>query len=86
MTSAVSLLSAVLLTGCASQQLNEVTIRTDDLVRNRNRTLADGIRPAPDLETDHYPEGRPFPDGPETDPTPDTRDPRAEELPFTPRT
>lgn len=83
---AVPALALVLLAGCASQQLDEVTIRTDDLVRDRNRSLADGVRPAPDLRTDEYPEGRPFPDGPETDPTPGTRDPRAEELPFTPRT
>ena len=76
------LVAAVLLAGCASQQLEEVTIRTDDLVRNRNEQLADGVRSAPDLETDRYPEGRPFPDGPETELSPGTRDPKAEELPF----
>ncbi len=80
------LAAAVLLAGCASQQLDEVTIRTDDLVRNRNAGLADGVRSAPDLETDIYPKGRPFPDGPETDLSPETRDPRAEDLPFTPKT
>ncbi|MFM1832937.1 MAG: hypothetical protein RLZZ461_1253, partial [Planctomycetota bacterium] len=72
----------MILAGCASQQLDEVTIRTDDLVRNRNADLADGVRSAPDLETDRYPEGRPFPDGPETDLSPATRDPKAEDLPF----
>jgi outer membrane protein TolC len=76
------LVAMVLLAGCASQQFDEVTIRTDDLVRNRNATLADGVRSAPQLETDRYPEGRPFPDGPETELTPDTRDPKAENLPF----
>ena len=76
------LVAAVILAGCASQQLDEVTIRTDDLVRTRNADLADGVRSAPELETDQYPEGRPFPDGPETDLSPATRDPKAEDLPF----
>ena len=73
------------LVGCG-EQMRQVDIRTDDLVKERNAVLASGIRPAPALSTDSYPEGDPFPkDTPELN-EPSTVDPAADELAFTGRT
>ncbi|MDE0888090.1 MAG: TolC family protein [Phycisphaerales bacterium] len=73
------------LVGCG-EQIRQVDIRTDDLVKERNAVLASGTRPAPTLSTDSYPEGRPFPkDTPELN-EPSTVDPDADELTFTGRT
>jgi outer membrane protein TolC len=73
------------LVGCG-EQMRQVDIRTDDLVKERNAVLASGIRPAPALSTDSYPEGDPFPkDTPELN-EPSTVDPAADDLAFTGRT
>jgi len=73
------------LLGCG-EQIRQVDLRTDDLVKERNAVLASGTRPAPTLSTDSYPEGHPFPkDTPELN-EPSTVDPAADELAFTGRT
>ena len=75
----LSSLATLILLGCGSQQLKETSLRTDDLLRERNSALADGGRTAPELELDLYPGGDPFPEAVET---PETTDPEAAELPF----
>ena len=73
------------LLGCG-EQIRQVDLRTDHLVKERNAVLASGTRPAPTLSTDSYPEGHPFPkDTPELN-EPSTVDPAADELAFTGRT
>ena len=72
------------LVGCG-ERTRQVDIRTDDLVKERNAVLAAGIRTAPELSPDSYPEGEPFPkDTPELN-EPSTVDPAADELAFTGR-
>ena len=72
------------LVGCG-EWTRQVDIRTDDLVKERNAVLAAGIRTAPELSPDSYPEGEPFPkDTPELN-EPSTVDPAADELAFTGR-
>ena len=72
------------LVGCG-ERTRQVDIRTDDLVKERNAVLAAGIRTAPELSPDSYPEGEPFPkDTPELN-QPSTVDPAADELAFTGR-
>ena len=71
--------------GCG-EQIRQVDLRTDDLVKERNAVLASGVRTAPTLSTHSYPEGQPFPkDTPELN-EPSTVDPSADELAFTGRT
>ena len=72
-----------ILCGCGGHQLQETTLRTDQLLRQGSAPLAESDRVVPDLETDTYPEGNPFPEAEET---PDTTDPVAKDLPFQPRT
>ncbi len=87
-SSACKIITSGLLIGFAGcgEQIRQVDIRTDDLVKERNAVLASGIRPAPALSTDSYPKGRPFPkDTPELN-EPATVDPTAGELEFTGRT
>ncbi len=87
-SSARKILASGLLIGLAGcgEQIRQVDIRTDDLVKERNAVLASGTRPAPALAAGSYPEGRPFPkDTPELN-EPSTVDPAAGELDFTGRT
>jgi outer membrane protein TolC len=87
-SSARKILASGLLIGLAGcgEQIRQVDIRTDDLVKERNAVLASGTRPAPALAADSYPEGRPFPkDTPELN-EPSTVDPAAGKLEFTGRT
>ena len=72
-----------LVAGCGSQQLQQTTIRTDELIRKGSDPLAGGGASGPELATSSYPEGDPFPEAEES---PDTIDPVASDLPFTART
>ena len=76
-------LSLGILHGCGGQQLKETTLRTDQLLRQGAAPLAESDRAIPELETDAYPEGNPFP---VVEETPPTTDPIAKDLPFRART
>ena len=72
-----------ILGGCGGHQLQETTLRTDQLLREGASPLAESDRAVPILETEDYPEGDPFPTAEDT---PATTDPVAKDLPFRPRT
>ena len=74
-------LSVMLAVGCR-MPVDEVTVRTDDLIRDRQATLAGGVGDRVDLQPDDYVVGNPLPREPEDLQTPPTVDPPAEDLEF----
>lgn len=76
----ITLLPA-LVVGCR-QSVSEVTVRTDDLIEDRQRVLAGGDGPQVDLQTDGYVVGNPLPSESPDLQNPPTFDPAAQDLEF----
>ncbi|MCP4833803.1 MAG: TolC family protein [Phycisphaera sp.] len=76
----ITLLPA-LMVGCR-QSVSEVTVRTDDLIEDRQRVLAGGDGPQVDLQTDDYVVGNPLPSESPDLQNPPTFDPAAQDLEF----